>query len=115
MIEVRLGADLRQVAVASPDYLARHCTPRVPADVIGHRCLTFRWPGRDAIYDWKFARNDGDCFSLAVTGPLVLFAADAAWPCSQARSKTTTAGFPRAHVSSPDFITGYKHRGDADR
>lgn len=72
VIEVRLGDDLRQVAVASPDYLARYGTPRVPTDLIGHRCLTFRWPGRDAIYDWEFAKDGGGWFSLAVTGPLVL-------------------------------------------
>lgn len=72
VIAVRLGDDLRQVAVASPGYLARHGTPQVPQDLIGHRCLAFRWPGRDAIYDWEFARDDGGWFSLAVTGPLVL-------------------------------------------
>ncbi len=72
VVEVRLGDDLRQVAVASPDYLARYGAPQVPRDLIGHRCLTFRWPGRDAIYDWEFAGEDRAWFSLAVTGPLVL-------------------------------------------
>lgn len=72
VIEVRLGDDLRQVAVASPDYLARHGMPQTPQDLTGHRCLAFRWPGRDAIYDWEFAGEDGRWFSLAVTGPLVL-------------------------------------------
>lgn len=72
VIEVRLGDDLRQVAVASPDYLARFGVPRSPRDLTGHRCVTFRWPGRDAIYNWEFAEKNGDWFSLAVTGPLVL-------------------------------------------
>lgn len=72
MIAVRLGSDLRQVAVASPDYLARHGVPQVPRDLASHRCLAFRWPGRDAIYDWEFAEAGGGWFSLAVTGPLVL-------------------------------------------
>lgn len=72
VIAVRLGSDLRQVAVASPDYLARHGVPQAPRDLAGHRCLAFRWPGRDAIYDWEFAEAGGGWFSLAVTGPLVL-------------------------------------------
>ena len=71
-VAVRLGHDLRQIAVASPDYLARHGTPRTPQELSGHRCLAFRWPGRDAIYDWEFAGEDGRWFSIAVTGPLVL-------------------------------------------
>ena len=72
VIELRLGEDLCQVAVASPDYLARHGVPQAPRDLVGHRCLTFRWPGRDAIYDWEFAGEDGSWFSLGVAGPLVL-------------------------------------------
>ena len=72
VIAVRLGPDLRQVAVASPDYLARHGIPQAPRDLAGHRCLAFRWPGRDAIYNREFAETDGAWFSLAVTGPLVL-------------------------------------------
>ena len=71
VIAVRLGNDLRQVAMASPDYLARHGVPQAPRDLLGHRCIAFRWPGRDAIYDWEFA-EEGGWFSLAVTGPLVL-------------------------------------------
>ena len=58
--------------MASPGYLARHGAPQSPQDLARHRCLTFRWPGRDAIYSWEFAEAGGGWFSLAVTGPLIL-------------------------------------------
>lgn len=50
----RLGEN-RRVIVASPAYLARHGTPRVPGDLHAHNCLNFNfrrneptWPFRDA-------------------------------------------------------------------
>src|SRR5215813_6563840 len=45
MIAVRVTDDMRQVAVASPDYIARHGRPRVPADLQAHNCIRFRLPG----------------------------------------------------------------------
>ena len=48
---VPLGT-LRQVVCASPAYLKAHGTPRVPADLAAHRCITFEatFPG-----PWRFA------------------------------------------------------------
>src|SRR3984893_14655291 len=43
MIAVRLGPDLRQIAVASPDYLARHKAPDSPSDLTRHRCIGWLW------------------------------------------------------------------------
>ena len=71
MVALRLGPDLRQIAVAAPDYLARHGSPRTPRDLLGHRCIRWRWPGRSAPYDWEFCA-DGHWFEVAVDGPLIV-------------------------------------------
>ena len=73
MIALPLGPALRQVAVATPGYLARHGRPAQPRDLLAHRCIAFRWPGVDAIYDWEFTHPEtGEEFSVPVTGPLIL-------------------------------------------
>jgi DNA-binding transcriptional LysR family regulator len=72
VIGIPMGPELRQVAVASPAYLERHGHPTVPKDLLSHRCVTFRWPGRDAVYAWEFRQPDGVWFSVPVSGPLVL-------------------------------------------
>src|SRR5580693_3425205 len=46
MVVAPLGKALRQVAVASPDYLALHGRPEHPRDLVRHRCIQWRWPGR---------------------------------------------------------------------
>jgi DNA-binding transcriptional LysR family regulator len=71
MIAVRLGPDLRQIAVASPDYLARNGAPATPRDLVDHRCIRWRWPGTNTPYNWEFWQ-DGDWFEVAVSGPLIV-------------------------------------------
>jgi len=71
MVAVRLGPDLRQIAVASPDYLERNGRPEHPRDLINHRCIRWRWPGRLAPYNWEFF-EDGAWFEVAVDGPLIV-------------------------------------------
>jgi len=39
MIAVRLTPDMKMLAVASPDYLARHGEPKTPADLHQHACI----------------------------------------------------------------------------
>lgn len=70
MIAVRLGPDLRQIAVASPDYLARHGEPESPRELTTHRCLGWRWEGHELPYKWEFNR-DGKWFDVEVKGPLI--------------------------------------------
>ncbi|MDE1150611.1 MAG: LysR family transcriptional regulator [Azospirillaceae bacterium] len=77
MVAVKLGPDLHQVAVASPDYIARHGRPQVPADLHGHRCINWRKPGSGKLYNWEF-QTDGRWFSVAVEGPLVVSHRDTA-------------------------------------
>ncbi len=71
MVAVRLGPDLRQVAIASPTYLAEHGRPATPQDLLGHRCIRWRWPGHRSPYKWEF-HDDGRIFEVAVQGSLIV-------------------------------------------
>lgn len=71
LVAVRLGPDLRLIAVASPDYLARHGQPETPHDLLHHRCIRWRWPGNALPYRWEFC-EDGRWFEIAVEGPLIV-------------------------------------------
>ncbi|WP_062013067.1 LysR family transcriptional regulator [Aureimonas sp. AU4] len=70
MVAIRIGPDLRQVAVASPAYLAEHGMPSTPDDLLHHRCIRWHWPGRGAPYAWEF-HEEGRWFTVAVDGPLI--------------------------------------------
>jgi DNA-binding transcriptional LysR family regulator len=71
LVSVRIGSDLRQIAVASPAYLAEYGRPSTPDDLIRHRCIQWRWEGRETPYAWEFVR-DGSWFEVAVAGPLIV-------------------------------------------
>jgi DNA-binding transcriptional LysR family regulator len=77
MVAVRIGDDIRQLAVASPDYLARHGCPEVPADLHAHRCINWRKPGDSGVYRWEFQQN-GQRITVAVNGPLIVSHRDVA-------------------------------------
>jgi DNA-binding transcriptional LysR family regulator len=70
LIAVKLGPELRQTAVASPDYLARRGTPAHPRDLLAHSCIGWRWPGQTTPYKWEFMA-DGKWFEVAVEGPVI--------------------------------------------
>ena len=70
MVAVPLGGDMRQIAVASPTYLAACGAPDTPRDLPRHRCIRWRWPGQEVPYAWEFC-EDGRWFSVKVDGPLV--------------------------------------------
>ncbi|GGB02835.1 LysR family transcriptional regulator [Brucella endophytica] len=71
MIAVRIGPEMRQVAVASPDYIERHGAPSHPRDLLRHRCIRWRWPGQLQPYAWEFC-EDGRWFHVTVDGPLIV-------------------------------------------
>jgi len=71
MVAVKLGPELRQIAVASPDYLEAHGAPDHPRDLVAHRCIRWRWPGQATPYNWEFF-EDGAWFEVAVNGPLIV-------------------------------------------
>lgn len=68
---VKIGGDFRQVAVAAPAYLAEHGTPRVPRDLLRHRCINWRQSGSVQVYAWEF-QEAGQVYSVSVPGPLTV-------------------------------------------
>ena len=70
MVAVRLTPDVEMLALAAPDYIARHGEPKTPADLHHHRCINWRFPGSGDIYRWQFERR-GKKIELNVAGPLI--------------------------------------------
>lgn len=59
-------APCRSVVCASPAYLERHGTPKVPSDLSRHNCLTYSNFGKG---EWRFLR-DGEELGVPVSGNL---------------------------------------------
>jgi DNA-binding transcriptional LysR family regulator len=70
MIAVRIGAEIRSVVVAGPDYLARHPRPTTPRDLETHNCIRFRFPS-GSILPWQFEK-EGKQVEVAVEGRLTV-------------------------------------------
>lgn len=70
MIAVRLTADIKLLAVASPEYLARAGEPKSPADLHRHACINWRFPGSGAIARWAF-RKKSKSIEAIVAGPVI--------------------------------------------
>ena len=70
MVALRLGPELRQVAVAAPSYLAEHGAPPTPRDLLAHNCIRWRWPGHERPYAWEFCEA-GRWFAVDVSGSLI--------------------------------------------
>lgn len=56
MVAVRMTPDVELLAVAAPDYLARHGEPRTPEDLSRHTCIHWRFPGSGRIAGWEFSK-----------------------------------------------------------
>lgn len=69
MIAVRIGADWRMVAVASPDYLVSRDTPGHPHGLLDHICINTRHETRGGIYAWEFEKG-GQAVNVRVDGQL---------------------------------------------
>lgn len=70
MIPVRLGGNVRFVAVASPAYIAKRPCPVIPDDLHQQRCIRQRLPS-GKLYRWEFAKH-GQEVSIDVPGVLTL-------------------------------------------
>ncbi|MGA0593954.1 LysR family transcriptional regulator [Enterovirga sp. CN4-39] len=60
MIAVPVSADQRQLAVASPDYIARAGAPAHPRDLVDHHCIGWRPSPDVAPYRWEFTVDGRD-------------------------------------------------------
>ncbi|MBA1348317.1 MULTISPECIES: LysR family transcriptional regulator [Rhizobium] len=69
MIAVRIGPEMRMVAVASPAYFARNPTPLTPHDLAKHECINLRLPSLGGLYAWEFEK-DGHELRVRVEGSL---------------------------------------------
>ncbi|MEG3080509.1 LysR family transcriptional regulator [Halomonas sp. 5021] len=54
----RLGR-FGSVLVASPDYLEQRGTPQVPADLLHHSCLHYRFPNSGKLETWALRQEPG--------------------------------------------------------
>jgi DNA-binding transcriptional LysR family regulator len=70
MIAVRLTPDVKLLAVASPDYLARCGEPKSPADLRRHACISWRFPGSGNVARWEFQKK-GRKIDAIVDGPVI--------------------------------------------
>lgn len=75
MVAVRLTPDLDMVAVASPEYLARHGIPKSPTDLHNHACINWRLQADGRKYRWEFNKS-AQRIEVAVDGPVVTNHAD---------------------------------------
>ncbi|MBL0935415.1 MAG: LysR family transcriptional regulator [Rhizobiaceae bacterium] len=65
MITVPVGGPQREVAAASPTYLAQHGVPKHPRDLLDHRCIGWRPAPNTAPWRWEF-EVDGEPFDVMV-------------------------------------------------
>lgn len=88
-------APARRVVCASPAYLAERGTPQTPDELAGHECLvnTHIPMGRE----WRFLRDDGSPWPVAVKGRIGLDNGDAVRVCA-----LNGLGV----ISLPSFIVG---------
>lgn len=69
MIAVRIGPDLRWVAVAAPSYLATRPVPVTPHHLADHECINQRLPSLGGYWAWEFEK-DGHELKVRVEGQL---------------------------------------------
>ena len=60
-------ASTRYLVCASPDYLRERGTPRTPAELTAHSCLTYRRPRNGRIREWRF-KSGGTMRHVAMNG-----------------------------------------------
>ena len=70
MIAVRVSKDHRAAIVGAPAYFKSHPKPKMPHDLLKHRCINFRH-GASGVYRWEFEKGKKS-LSVAVNGPLIV-------------------------------------------
>jgi len=70
MIAVPLGRVQQYAIVASPDYFKGRNKPKVPPDLLNHKCIRVRLPD-GSVFRWRFEK-DGEAVQIDVNGPITL-------------------------------------------
>lgn len=70
MIAVRIAPDMPMSIVGSPAYFTQRLPPKVPQDLVRHRCINLRLPSSGGLYVWPFEKN-GRELKVRTEGPLV--------------------------------------------
>jgi DNA-binding transcriptional LysR family regulator len=70
MIAVRVSRDHRPAIVGSPEYFKTHQPPKLPRDLLQHRCINF-CHGSAGMYRWEFEKGKKS-LSVSVSGPLIV-------------------------------------------
>jgi DNA-binding transcriptional LysR family regulator len=65
MIAVPVSGPQREIAVATPAYLAQHGVPAHPRDLLAHRCIGWRPGPETAPWRWEF-EEEGTPFDVMV-------------------------------------------------
>jgi DNA-binding transcriptional LysR family regulator len=60
MVAVAITPPLAMAIVGAPDYFARCGVPEVPADLLKHNCLAYRFTSSGAIDNWSFVTPDAE-------------------------------------------------------
>ncbi len=71
MIAVRIGPEMRQAIVGTPDYFKEHGIPKRPEDLTGHRCINLRRVTRGGYHPWEFEKR-GRQINVRVEGQLAV-------------------------------------------
>ena len=71
MVAVRLTRPLGLAVVASPGHLDAHGIPDAPRDLLGRRCIRYRFQSSGRIAPWIFRGADGD-YPVDVHGNLIV-------------------------------------------
>jgi DNA-binding transcriptional LysR family regulator len=69
MIAVRIGPELRWIAVAAPPYFEQRPKPATPHDLSDHLCINQRLPSLGGYYAWEFEKH-GRELKVRVEGQL---------------------------------------------
>jgi DNA-binding transcriptional LysR family regulator len=101
MIAVRVSQDHRPAIVGSPAYFKSNLPPKLPRDLLSHRCINFRH-GSAGLYRWEFEKGKKS-LSVAVNGPLIV---DDLEIVTRAAIDSVGLAFMSEEHAAPHFASG---------
>lgn len=91
LVAVKLGM-VRNVVLASPDYLERYGTPQQPADLARHACITLEQVASHQVWTFKSGRSE---IAVPIRSRLILTVAESAIDAAVAGVGLTRVLFPQ--------------------